>query len=77
MAYLGPLHASEISTRHTLSRGHVQRVFARAKAEGLLVWAHPGNRGDLHVSGTLLDGYARWQAIKFQAISSAYEQCKD
>lgn len=66
---LGPLPASDISTRHTLSRGHVQRVFARAKSEGLLVWSLPGNRGDLFVSQTLLRDYIQWQAIKFRAIS--------
>lgn len=73
---LGPLHASEVSTRHTLSRGHVQRVFARAKSEGLLVWRLPGNRGDLFVSPALLRDYVRWQAIKFSAISVAYEQAQ-
>lgn len=70
---LGPLHASEVSTRHTLSRGHVQRVFSRARAEGLLIWSLPGNQGDLFVSGTLLQDYANWQGVKFQAISDAYE----
>lgn len=69
---LGPLHASEVSTRHTLSRGHVQRVFSRARAEGLLVWSLPGNQGDLFVSGRLLQDYARWQGVKFDAISEAY-----
>jgi len=73
---LGPLHASEISTRHTLSRGHVQRVFSRARAEGLLVWSLPGNQGDLFVSGTLLRDYARWQGIKFDAISRAYDESR-
>lgn len=71
---LGPLHASEVSTRHTLSRGHVQRVFSRARAEGLLVWSLPGNQGDLSVSGRLLQDYARWQGVKFDAISEAYDQ---
>ncbi|MCW5605744.1 MAG: hypothetical protein KIS86_18910 [Devosia sp.] len=71
---LGPLHASEVSTRHTLSRGHVQKVFARARAQGLLTWGLPGNRGDLFVSRTLLRDYVRWQEVKFKAISSAYEQ---
>ncbi|MBD9375398.1 hypothetical protein IB238_22525 [Rhizobium sp. ARZ01] len=71
---LGPLHASEVSTRHTLSRGHVQRVFARARAQGLLTWGLPGNRGDLFVSPTLLWDYARWQAVKFEAISAAYQR---
>jgi DNA-binding IscR family transcriptional regulator len=69
---LGPLHASEVSTRHTLSRGHVQRVFSRARAEGLLIWSLPGNQGDLFVSGRLLQDYASWQGVKFQAISDAY-----
>jgi hypothetical protein len=71
---LGPLHASEVSTRHTLSRGHVQKVFARARAQGLLTWGLPGNRGDLFVSPTLLRDYVRWQEVKFKAISMAYEQ---
>lgn len=68
---IGQLHASEISTRHTLSRGHVQRVFSRARAEGLLVWSLPGNKGDLSVSPTLLLDYAKWQAVKFRAIAIA------
>lgn len=74
---LGPLPASDISTRHTLSRGHVQRVFSRAKSEGLLVWSLPGNRGDLFVSQTLLRDYVHWQAIKFRAISVAYGQAQE
>lgn len=68
---LGPLRASEVSTRHTLSRGHVQRVFSRARAEGLLVWSLPGNQGDLSVSPTLLLDYAKWQGVKFRAIAIA------
>lgn len=71
---LGQLHASEISTRHTLSRGHVQKVFARARSQGLLTWGLPGNQGDLFVSRTLLWDYVRWQEVKFKAISAAYEQ---
>ncbi|OJF92564.1 hypothetical protein [Pararhizobium antarcticum] len=71
---IGPLHASEISTRHTLSRGHVQRVIARAKSEGLLIWSLAGNRGDLLVSHTLLQDYVRWQSIKFKAIAVAFER---
>ncbi|RDL48407.1 hypothetical protein BLJAPNOD_04682 [Ensifer sp. M14] len=71
---LGPLPAGDVSNRHTLSRGHLQRVFARAKSEGLLVWSLPGNRGDLFVSQTLLQDYVRWQAIKFRAIAVAYER---
>lgn len=74
---LGPLRASEVSTRHTLSRGHVQRVFSRAKSEGHLVWSLPGNRGDLHVSPTLLQAYVHWQAIKFQAIATAFDQVQE
>lgn len=74
---LGPLRASEVSTRHTLSRGHVQRVFSRAKSEGHLVWSLPGNRGDLHVSPTLLQAYVNWQAIKFQAIATAFDQVQE
>lgn len=73
---LGPLHASEVSTRHTLSRGHVQRVFSRARAEGLLVWSQTGNQGDLIVSTTLLLDYARWQGVKFQAISTASDSLR-
>ncbi|MFK3967470.1 hypothetical protein ACI2KT_28215 [Ensifer adhaerens] len=73
---LGPLPASDVSTRHTLSRGHVQRVFSRAKSEGLLVWSLPGNRGDLFVSQDLLRDYILWQAIKFRAISVAYRQAQ-
>lgn len=73
---LGPLHASEVSTRHTLSRGHVQRVFSRARSEGLLTWSLPGNQGDLFVTPTLLRDYARWQTVKFEAIDAAYEQAQ-
>ncbi|MCR6499317.1 hypothetical protein MUO32_09765 [Shinella sp. CPCC 101442] len=73
---VGRLHASEVSTRHTLSRGHVQRVFSRARAEGLLVWSLPGNQGDLSVSPVLLQDYARWQRVKFDAISTAYGQAR-
>lgn len=71
---LGPLHASEISTRHTLSRGHVQRIFSRARAEGLLLWSLPANQGDLSVSPSLLLDYARWQSVKFRAIAQAHRQ---
>ena len=73
---VGRLHASEVSKRHTLSRGHVQRVFSRARAEGLLVWSLPGNQGDLSVSGTLLRDYACWQRVKFGAISDSYDVCR-
>jgi hypothetical protein len=70
---LGAVRASEVSRRHTLSRGHVQRVFARAKAEGLLAWSLPDNRGELSVSQDLVRDYAYWQAIKFRAIAQACE----
>ncbi|WP_137129066.1 hypothetical protein [Rhizobium sp. FY34] len=71
---LGAVRASEISTRHTLSRGHVQRVFARAKSQDLLVWSLPANRGDLSVSQQLVRDYASWQAVKFAAIANAYDK---
>ena len=71
---LGTIRASEISTRHTLSRGHVQRIFARAKSQDLMVWSLPGNQGQLFVSPTLLGDYARWQSVKFQAIAAAYDR---
>jgi hypothetical protein len=71
---LGSVRASEVSTRHTLSRGHVQRVFARAKDKGLLIWSLPGNRGELSVSQDLVRDYAEWQAIKFRAIAQAFDE---
>jgi hypothetical protein len=71
---LGAVRASEVSRRHTLSRGHVQRVFARAKTEGLLAWSLPDNRGELSVSQDLIRDYAQWQAIKFRAIARACDE---
>ncbi|WP_066182645.1 hypothetical protein [Hoeflea olei] len=73
---LGALHASEISRRHTLSRGHVQRVFSRARAEGLLVWSQSGNRGELFVSQALIRDYTAWQARKFLAIAAACDRAR-
>ncbi|MDZ7603087.1 MAG: hypothetical protein U1A06_17120 [Hoeflea sp.] len=73
---LGQVHASEISTRHTLSRGHVQRMFARARTEGLLVWGLAGNRGDLFVSPELVRDYCLWQSLKFEAIARAFDQAQ-
>ncbi|MGO4833754.1 hypothetical protein AB4144_15930, partial [Rhizobiaceae sp. 2RAB30] len=55
----------------------VQRVFSRARSKGLLTWSLPGNQGDLFVTHTLLRDYARWQAVKFEAIDAAYEQAQD
>lgn len=69
---LGNFRASAVSKRHTLSRGHLQRVFNRAKDLGLLAWSQSENRGDLRVSERLIRSYEAWQAIKFRAIDDAY-----
>ena len=49
-------------------------MFSRARAEELLVWSLPGNQGDLYVSPVLLQDYARWQSVKFDAIAGAFRQ---
>lgn len=69
---LGHFRGSTVSKRHTLSRGHLQRVFNRAKELRLIAWSQSENRGDLHVSEQLIRNYEAWQAVKFRAIDDAF-----
>lgn len=71
--WIGPVTSSGIAGRYLISQSHTARILARARDEGLIGWALAGNRGDCWVSPDLVLAYRRWQALKFSAISEAFQ----
>ncbi|MDO9418945.1 hypothetical protein [Pararhizobium sp.] len=71
---LGELRLSELSDRYRVSPTHMRRVFARAEKKKLLGWHEPGRKGGVWMSESLLRDYVSWQAVKFEALSDAYDQ---
>ncbi|MGE7370937.1 hypothetical protein ACQKKX_18000 [Neorhizobium sp. NPDC001467] len=69
--HIGNVSATEIAKRYVVSTTHAVRLFARAKAQGLIGWHGNTNRGEGWISPVLAHDYYSWQAEKFAAVSQA------
>ncbi|OHV84069.1 hypothetical protein LCM4579_16125 [Ensifer sp. LCM 4579] len=63
-----------LADHYLVSNTHVRRLFARAEAAGLIGKAQDGRRGRFWLSARLIEEYAYWQAIKLEALASAFDQ---
>jgi hypothetical protein len=72
--WVGPISATEIAKHYLVSQTHTVRLFARARAQGLIGWKGEVNRGECWVSPDLVAAYRFWQATKFSAISEALKE---
>ncbi len=70
--WVGPVSPAEFSRKYRISRMHVARLFAEARAAGLMGWARESNRGDCWISPILVHDYRHWQALKLAAVSQAF-----
>lgn len=71
--WIGQVSATEVAKRYVVSTTHTVRLFARAKAQGLIGWKGSTNRGECWISPELVRAYHLWQAEKFSAISQAMQ----
>ncbi len=70
--WVAEIRFSELSKHYCISRTHVRRLFARVEALGLIGWEDRTASARLWVKASLLEDYARWQAVKFSALDEAF-----
>lgn len=67
------LRFAELSKHYSISRTHVRRLFARVEELGLIGWEDRTKSARLWVKPSVVEDYARWQAVKFSALDAAYQ----
>lgn len=72
--WIGKISPNWFSSRYRISKTHVARLFAMARAAGLIGWANKSNRGECWISPRLAHDYRCWQAIKLAAVSQAFHE---
>jgi len=70
--WVDQLRFAELSKHYAISRTHVRRLFSRVEALGLVGWEDRATSTRLWVKPSLIEDYARWQAVKFAALDEAY-----
>lgn len=65
---------AKLAQRYMVSNTHVRRLFARAATAGFIGKSDDDTRSRYWMSARLIEEYARWQAIKLEALASAYDQ---
>lgn len=68
------VNLADLAEHYLVSNTHVRRLFARAQAADLIGKGQDGRRGHFWLSARLIDEYASWQAIKLEALASAFDQ---
>ncbi|AEG04515.1 hypothetical protein [Sinorhizobium meliloti] len=68
---------AKLAEHYLISNTHVRRIFARADAAGFLGKSEDGRRGRFWLSARLIEEYVSWQAVKIEALASAYDQASD
>lgn len=68
------VNLAELADHYLVSNTHIRRLFARAEAAGFIGKADEGARGRFWLSARLIEDYASWQAIKLEALASAFDQ---
>ncbi|MDX0566972.1 hypothetical protein GOD83_23560 [Sinorhizobium medicae] len=67
----------KFAEHYLISNTHVRRIFAKAEAAGFLGKAPDGRRGRLWLSAQLIEEYLSWQAVKIEALASAFDQATE
>lgn len=65
---------ARLAERYLISNTHIRRLFARAEAAGLIGKGDDGARGRYWLSSRLVEEYAAWEAVKFEALADAFDQ---
>ncbi|WEX75974.1 hypothetical protein PYH37_004233 [Sinorhizobium numidicum] len=68
------VNLASFAEHYLISNTHVRRLFARAEAAGFLGRADDRTRGRFWLSARLIEEYAFWQAVKFEALASAFNR---
>ncbi|WP_165914027.1 hypothetical protein [Sinorhizobium americanum] len=65
---------ARLAERYLISNTHIRRLFARAEAAGFIGKGDDGARGRFWLSSRLIEEYASWEAVKFEALADAFDQ---
>jgi hypothetical protein len=68
------VNLARLADHYLVSNTHVRRLFARAEAAGFIGKGDESARGRFWLSARLIEEYASWQAIKLEALASAFDQ---
>ena len=71
------VNLAKLAEHYLISNTHLRRLFAYAETGGYLGRADAGRRGRFWLSARLVEEYASWQAIKVEALASAFDQAAD
>jgi hypothetical protein len=70
---IGSVLISDFPRRYTISLSHTQRMFLKAKQDGLVGWDRQARANDFWISSQLVQQYERWQFAKFSILSEEFE----
>jgi hypothetical protein len=68
------VNLAKLAEHYLISNTHVRRLFAYAESGGFVGKVNDGRRGRFWLSARLIEEYAFWQAVKFEALASAFDQ---
>jgi len=68
------VNLAKLAQRYMVSNTHIRRLFARAEAAGFIGKSGDDTRNRYWMSTRLIEEYASWQAIKLEALASAYDR---
>nr|WP_084811194.1 hypothetical protein [Ensifer sp. BR816] len=67
------VNLARLAERYVISNTHIRRLFARAEAAGFIGRGDDGARGRFWLSSRLVEEYAAWEAVKFEALADAFD----
>lgn len=68
------VNLAKLAEHYLISNTHVRRLFAYAESGGFVGKLDDGRRGRFWLGARLIEEYAFWQAVKFEALASAFDQ---
>ncbi|NRP74112.1 hypothetical protein ILFOPFJJ_05033 [Ensifer psoraleae] len=68
------VNLATLAEHYLISNTHVRRLFSNAEKSGFIGRPDDGTRGRFWLSEQLIDEYVFWQAVKFEALASAFER---
>ncbi|OAP42643.1 hypothetical protein AU381_15820 [Sinorhizobium glycinis] len=68
------VNPARLAERYLISNTHIRRLIARAEAAGFIGKGDGGARGRYWLSSRLVEEYASWEAVKFEALAEAFDQ---
>ncbi|WEX86919.1 hypothetical protein PZN02_003256 [Sinorhizobium garamanticum] len=68
------VNLAALAEHYAISNTHVRRLFSNAEKSGFIGRPDAGARGQFWLSERLVEEYALWQAVKFEALASAFDR---